>query len=114
MSYETSLAEARAAGAPRGGPALEVSRPLGPKKDRGATGQTCPPVGQGREGRVVLKLGLVAFSQASLRDSRTLPVLRNRATGDVDPALAGGVVLTTVTDVVGYMAFLGLGAIFLL
>lgn len=32
----------------------------------------------------------------------------------VDPALAGGVVLTTVTDVVGYMAFLGLGALFLL
>lgn len=32
----------------------------------------------------------------------------------VDPALAGGVVLTTVTDVAGYMAFLGLGAIFLL
>ena len=32
----------------------------------------------------------------------------------VDPALAGGVVLTTVTDVVGYMAFLGLGAAFLL
>lgn len=32
----------------------------------------------------------------------------------VDPALAGGVVLTTVTDVVGYMAFLGLGAAYLL
>jgi magnesium transporter len=32
----------------------------------------------------------------------------------VDPALAGGVVLTTVTDVVGYGAFLGLGAAFLL
>ncbi|MCB1844575.1 MAG: magnesium transporter [Halioglobus sp.] len=32
----------------------------------------------------------------------------------IDPALAGGVVLTTVTDVVGYMAFLGLGALFLL
>jgi len=32
----------------------------------------------------------------------------------VDPALAGGVVLTTVTDVVGYMSFLGLGAIFLM
>jgi magnesium transporter len=29
---------------------------------------------------------------------------------NIDPALAGGVVLTTVTDVVGYMAFLGLGA----
>ena len=33
---------------------------------------------------------------------------------DIDPALAGGVVLTTVTDVVGYMSFLGLGALFLL
>lgn len=32
----------------------------------------------------------------------------------IDPALAGGVVLTTVTDVVGYGAFLGLGAFFLL
>ena len=32
----------------------------------------------------------------------------------VDPALAGGVVLTTVTDVVGYIAFLGLGALFLM
>lgn len=31
----------------------------------------------------------------------------------IDPALAGGVVLTTVTDVVGFMTFLGLGAIFL-
>jgi len=31
----------------------------------------------------------------------------------IDPALAGGVVLTTVTDVVGFMTFLGLGAMFL-
>ena len=33
---------------------------------------------------------------------------------NIDPALAGGVVLTTVTDVIGYMAFLGLGAALLL
>jgi magnesium transporter len=33
---------------------------------------------------------------------------------NIDPALAGGVVLTTVTDVVGYGAFLGLGALMLL
>jgi magnesium transporter len=33
---------------------------------------------------------------------------------NIDPALAGGVVLTTITDVVGYMAFLGLAATFLL
>jgi magnesium transporter len=32
---------------------------------------------------------------------------------DIDPALAGGVVLTTVTDVVGFFSFLGLGALFL-
>ena len=31
----------------------------------------------------------------------------------IDPAIAGGVVLTTVTDVIGYMSFLGLGAILL-
>ncbi len=31
----------------------------------------------------------------------------------IDPALAGGVVLTTVTDVVGFFTFLGLGALFL-
>jgi magnesium transporter len=32
----------------------------------------------------------------------------------IDPAIAGGVVLTTVTDVIGYMTFLGLGAALLL
>jgi magnesium transporter len=32
----------------------------------------------------------------------------------IDPALAGGVVLTTVTDVVGFLAFLGLATILLL
>jgi magnesium transporter len=33
---------------------------------------------------------------------------------NIDPALAGGVVLTTVTDVVGFLAFLGLGTLVLL
>jgi magnesium transporter len=32
----------------------------------------------------------------------------------IDPALAGGVVLTTATDVVGFLAFLGLGTLILL
>ena len=32
----------------------------------------------------------------------------------IDPATAAGVLLTTVTDVVGFLAFLGLGALFLL
>lgn len=33
---------------------------------------------------------------------------------NIDPALAGSVILTTVTDVIGFMVFLGLGTIFLL
>lgn len=32
----------------------------------------------------------------------------------IDPALAGGVILTTVTDVVGFMSFLGLATVFYL
>lgn len=42
----------------------------------------------------------------------SIPLLLKRM--NIDPALAGGVVLTTVTDVVGYMSFLGLGAWYLL
>ncbi len=33
---------------------------------------------------------------------------------NIDPAVAGSVVLTTVTDVVGFLVFLGLGALFLI
>lgn len=40
----------------------------------------------------------------------SLPLLLERL--DIDPALAGGVILTTVTDVVGFWAFLGLAAYF--
>ena len=32
----------------------------------------------------------------------------------LDPALAGGVILTTITDVIGFFAFLALAAKFLL
>jgi magnesium transporter len=41
-----------------------------------------------------------------------LPLLLDRL--GIDPALAGGVILTTITDVVGFLAFLGLATIFLL
>lgn len=40
-----------------------------------------------------------------------IPLLMQRV--GIDPALAGGVVLTTVTDVVGFMAFLGLASLYL-
>ena len=39
-----------------------------------------------------------------------LPLLMTRI--NIDPALAGGVVLTTVTDVVGFVSFLGLATLF--
>jgi magnesium transporter len=39
-----------------------------------------------------------------------IPLLMTRA--KIDPALAGGVVLTTVTDVVGFVSFLGLATWF--
>ena len=42
----------------------------------------------------------------------SIPLILKRL--NVDPALGGGVVLTTVTDVIGYTAFLGLGAALLL
>ena len=41
----------------------------------------------------------------------TIPMVMSKV--GIDPALAGGVVLTTVTDVVGFLAFLGLAAMFL-
>ncbi len=42
----------------------------------------------------------------------SIPLLLQRL--GIDPALAGSVLLTTVTDVVGFMTFLGLGAMFLI
>jgi magnesium transporter len=39
-----------------------------------------------------------------------LPLLLRRL--QIDPALAGGVLVTTVTDVMGFLAFLGLAALF--
>ncbi len=55
-----------------------------------------------------MAINLVAAAAAGF----SIPLMLKRM--NIDPALAGGVVLTTVTDVVGYMSFLGLGAIFLL
>lgn len=41
-----------------------------------------------------------------------VPIVLDRF--NIDPALSGSVILTTVTDVVGFVAFLGLGTLFLL
>ncbi|MCG9723093.1 magnesium transporter [Shewanella sp. Isolate7] len=53
---------------------------------------------------IVLITGVVAGA--------SIPMLLKKI--GIDPALAGGVVLTTVTDVVGFFAFLGLATLFIL
>ena len=55
---------------------------------------------------IIINLLCAAFAGA------TIPMLLRRF--GADPALGGSVMLTTVTDVVGFMVFLGLATIFLL
>jgi len=63
-------------------------------------------------------LGLVAGAAilinlaAAAAAGASIPLILRRMR--IDPALAGSVVLTTVTDVVGFVTFLGLGTLFLL
>ena len=57
-------------------------------------------------GAMIINLFIAALAGFSI------PLILKRL--NIDPALGGGVVLTTVTDVIGYGAFLGLGAAFLL
>ena len=67
--------------------------------------------GDWRIGAVIAGAMIINMSIAALAGF-SVPVVLKRM--QIDPALAGGVVLTTITDVIGYMSFLGLGALFLL
>ena len=64
-----------------------------------------------------LKLGLIIGSALIINlfcaalAGVLIPLLLRRLS--IDPALAGGVILTTVTDVIGFAAFLGLATVFL-
>ncbi len=53
---------------------------------------------------VMINLVVAAFAGA------TLPIVLRRL--KIDPAVAGGVLLTTITDVIGFMSFLGLASLF--
>lgn len=55
---------------------------------------------------IVLNIVAAAFAGV------LIPIILDRF--NIDPALSGSVILTTVTDVVGFVAFLGLGTVFLL
>jgi magnesium transporter len=67
--------------------------------------------GDWRIGGVIAGAMIINMAVAALAGF-SVPLILKRVR--IDPALAGGVVLTTITDVIGYMSFLGLGAIFLL
>lgn len=59
---------------------------------------------------LIIALALIINLVVAALAGTVLPLfLKSR---NIDPALAGGVILTTITDVVGFMAFLGLASIF--
>jgi len=60
----------------------------------------------------IIGMALIVNMSVAALSGVLIPVFLNRF--NIDPALAGGVILTTVTDVVGLMAFLGLATLFLL
>lgn len=61
---------------------------------------------------VVIGFAILANIIAAAFSGVGIPVLLDKL--KLDPALSGSVVLTTVTDIVGFVAFLGLGTLFLL
>ena len=59
---------------------------------------------------VIIAVAIIANLVTAGIAGASLPLLLERL--HIDPALAGGVILTTITDVVGFWAFLGLAAYF--
>lgn len=61
---------------------------------------------------VVICLAILFNIVAAALAGVFLPMILDKL--KIDPALSGSVILTTVTDIVGFVAFLGLGTLFLL
>ncbi|MBU2871923.1 magnesium transporter [Colwellia sp. E2M01] len=61
---------------------------------------------------LVLGVAILGNLIAAAASGVLIPSILNRL--NIDPALSGSVLLTTVTDVVGFLVFLGLGSMFLL
>ncbi len=59
---------------------------------------------------IVISLAVMINLIVAALAGATLPQLLRRF--NIDPAVAGGVLLTTITDVVGFMSFLGLATVF--
>ena len=61
---------------------------------------------------VIIALAILVNLVFAALAGATIPIILKKL--NIDPALAGGVILTTVTDVIGFFAFLGLATIFLM
>ena len=61
---------------------------------------------------VVIGIAMIANLGFAALSGVLIPIMLKRI--GVDPALGGGVILTTITDVIGFFSFLALGTIFLL
>lgn len=61
---------------------------------------------------LVIALAILFNIIAAALAGVSLPIILDKL--KIDPALSGSVILTTVTDIVGFVAFLGLGTLFLL
>lgn len=61
---------------------------------------------------VIIAFAMLANMIAAALSGATLPIIMKKL--KIDPALAGSVILTTITDVVGIFAFLGTATFFLL
>ena len=60
---------------------------------------------------LIIGLAMAINLMAAALSGTLLPILLKSI--DIDPALAGTVILTTITDIVGFISFLGLATIFL-
>ena len=59
---------------------------------------------------LVIALAMIINLSVAVMTGATLPIVLKSL--HIDPALAGGIVLTTVSDVVGFLSFLGLATLF--
>lgn len=61
---------------------------------------------------LIIATAMVLNLLAAALSGVAVPLLLHRA--GIDPALSGAVILTTVTDIIGFVSFLGLASAFLL
>jgi len=61
---------------------------------------------------LIIGLAMVLNLIAAALSGVAIPVLLDKM--NIDPALSGAVILTTVTDIIGFLSFLGLASVFLL